>query len=84
MVDVDLNELVQGFSLDLSDDWAYFVDLDGDISRRPLPRRRGQVAEKALLLGIKRQSGFYYGLGEDDGKLGVYRAPIVTGEQDQA
>jgi hypothetical protein len=87
MVDVDLGmaERMRAFTLDLKKDSEYMLDSEGDISCYSTPRHRGQPAEKALRLGIKRQEGFHYFLHDDDGQLGVYRAPVLgEGEADSS
>jgi hypothetical protein len=74
--------MVKRFSLKPDKRWWYFLDPDGDVSRRPPIQRRGQVAEKVMKLGIQRNPGFYYELEQDDEGPGVFRVPIVGGATD--
>jgi hypothetical protein len=72
--------LLQAFSHDVSPGWTYELDRDGDVVRRPLPLRRGQVSEKVVKLGIKREPRYLYQIGEDpDGNPGVYRMLVAEG-----
>jgi hypothetical protein len=74
----DEARLLQAFSHDISAEGWYELDRDGDVVRRPLPRRHGQLSEKIAKLGIKREPGYLYQVGEDsDGKQGIYRMPMA-------
>ena len=83
-VDWESAEALRPLKFEIDEDSEYVLDPDGDLSRWPAVRRRGQVLQKVAVLGMERHDAFHYFVGHEDDVHSIYRAPITDAGKVQA